>query len=312
MPEFAPMPPTTWGARQIVWGARTWVMGILNITPDSFSHDGIALDRLTPTQIVSAAVEQARQMVANGADMIDVGGESTRPATVDQPPLPQEVERERVVPVIEALASALPPHILISIDTYKANVAEAALDAGAHFVNDIWGARADPQMAPLVAERETPIVLMSNLRGEMRLDPLADVLRHLSGSLDLALAAGVKWERIILDPGFGFGLHGEENLRVMARLGELRSLGRPLLVGTSRKSYIGQVLGAEVGDRLEGTAATVALCIAQGAEIVRVHDVKQIARVARMTDAVMRGWRGYQQPMPPEQAPGQTTNVSAR
>jgi dihydropteroate synthase len=304
MPEFPPLPPTTWGDHQIVWDARTWVMGILNITPDSFSQDGIALEQLTPTQIVSAALEQAQRMVAEGAAMIDVGGESTRPATVDAPPLPQEVERERVVPVIEALASALPSHILISIDTYKASVAEAALDAGAHFVNDIWGLHADPEMAPLLAARAVPAVLMSNLRGQMRHEPLADVLRRLAGSLDLALNAGIAWEHIILDPGFGFGLRGEENLRVMARLSELRALGRPLLVGSSRKSYIGEALGgAPVGDRLEGTAATVALCVAQGADVVRVHDVRQMARVVQMTDAVTRGWRGYAQRSIPGDAP---------
>ena len=296
MPEISPLSPTTWGARQMTWGERTWVMGILNITPDSFSQDGVALERMAPEQIVSAAVAQAQRMVADGARMIDVGGESTRPTTESQPPLPAEIERGRVIPVIEALARALPDDILISIDTYKASVAEAALDAGAHLVNDIWGLRADPRMGPLVAERGVPVVLMSNLRGQPRRDPLGDVLRQLSGCIELALGAGVAWERIILDPGFGFGLRGEENLRVMARLGELRALGRPLLVGTSRKSYIGLALGgAPVTDRVEGTAATVALCIAQGADIVRVHDVKPMARVARMTDAVTRGWRGFEQ-----------------
>lgn len=281
----------------MTWGERTWVMGILNITPDSFSQDGIALVDMSPAQIVSAAVAQAQRMVAEGARMIDIGGESTRPTTEAQPPLPAAVERERVVPVIEALASALPPDILLSIDTYKASVAEAALDAGAHIVNDIWGLRADPAMGALVAARGVPVVLMSNLRGQPRRDPLSDVLRQLAGSVNLALDAGVAWERIILDPGFGFGLRGEENLRVMARLSELRALGRPLLVGTSRKSYIGLALGGPpVTDRLEGTAATVALCIAQGADIVRVHDVKQMARVAQMTDAVTRGWRGFEQP----------------
>jgi dihydropteroate synthase len=184
-------------------------------------------------------------------------------------------------------------------------VAEAALDAGAHIVNDIWGLRADPAMGALVAARGVPVVLMSNLRGQERRDPLSDVLRQLAGSIDLALGAGVAWERIILDPGFGFGLRGEENLRVMARLGELRALGRPLLVGTSRKSYIGLALGGPpVTDRLEGTAATVAMCIAQGADIVRVHDVRQMARVAQMTDAVTRGWRGYEQSAASQAASG--------
>ncbi len=168
MSQFAPIPPTRWGERQITWGERTWVMGILNITPDSFSQDGIALERLTADEIVRAALEQAQRMVADGADMIDVGGESTRPATVEQPPLDPAIERARVVPVIAALAHALPSHILISIDTYKASVAEAALDAGAHIVNDIWGLRADPAMAALVAERAVPVVMMSNLRGQPR------------------------------------------------------------------------------------------------------------------------------------------------
>ena len=300
MSEFAPPPPTTWSDRQITWGVHTWVMGILNITPDSFSQDGVALAQMTPKQVVEAALAQARRMVADGAEMLDVGGESTRPATMDQPPLPPEIERARVVPVIEALARELPPQILISIDTYKASVAEAALDAGAHFVNDIWGLHGDPELAPLVAEREVPVVLMSNLRGRLLHEPhepLSDVLRQLARSLDLALAAGIAWGRVILDPGFGFGLRGAENLRVMARLGELRTLGRPLLVGTSRKSYIGQTLGTPVDDRVEGTAATVALCIAQGADIVRVHDVKQMARVARMSDAVVRGGASAAPPM---------------
>jgi dihydropteroate synthase len=289
------LPPTSWGERHLAWGNRTYVMGILNITPDSFSRDGLALSDLTPTQVVDAAVERALGMVTAGADMLDVGGESTRPATVGEEPLPAEVEQARVVPVIEALARTLPPHILISVDTYKASVAEAALDAGAHLVNDIWGMRADPEIARIIAERKVPVILMSNLRGQPRRDPLADVVRQLSGSVNIALNAGIEWTRIILDPGFGFGLHAEENLEVLARLGELRSLGRPLLAGVSRKSHIGLVLDAPVDDRVEGTAAEVALCIAQGADIVRVHDVRQMARVARMADAVVRGWRGYQQ-----------------
>lgn len=295
MPQFAPLAPTTWGNHRIDWGEHTWVMGILNITPDSFSQDGVALAQLSQTQVVEAALAQARRMVAEGATMIDVGGESTRPATVEQPPLDPEIERARVIPVIAALARELPSHVLISVDTYKASVAEAALDAGAHFVNDIWGLRADTRMGHLVADRGVPVVLMSNLRGQPRRDTVSDVLRQLAGSVELALGAGVPWDHIILDPGFGFGLRAEENLDVMARLSELRSLGRPLLVGTSRKSYIGLTLGTEVNDRVEGTAATVALCIEKGADIVRVHDVREMARVARMSDAVTRGWRGYQQ-----------------
>lgn len=290
------LPPTAWHGRSLTWGERTYVMGILNITPDSFSRDGLAMRDLTPASVVNAAVERALAMVAAGADMLDVGGESTRPATEGEAPLPAEVERQRVVPVIAALAAALPARILISIDTYKASVADAALDAGAHIVNDVWGLRADPDLAPLVSTRGVPVALMSNLRGQPRRDPLSDVTRQLSGSVEIALGAGVAWERIILDPGFGFGLRGEENLEVLARLGELRALGRPLLAGVSRKAHIGLVLDTPVEDRVEGTAAEVALAIAQGADIVRVHDVREMARVARMADAVARGWRGYQRP----------------
>ena len=282
-------PPTTWETHTLRWGERTHVMGIVNITPDSFSRDGLVFEGASHDEIVAAAVAKARRMVEDGATLLDIGGESTRPATVNEPPLPEVIERERVLPVIEALAAELPAEVILSIDTYKASVAAAALDAGAHLVNDIWGLRADPEMAPLVAERGVPVVLMSNLRGQTRRDPVADVTRQLAGSIELALTAGIAWERIIVDPGFGFGIVGEENLRVMARLGELRALGRPLLVGTSRKAHIGLVLGTPVEDRAEGTAATIALCIAQGADIVRVHDVRQMARVARMADAVVRG-----------------------
>lgn len=295
MPTNAPphsLAPTIWGRHRLDWGSRTYVMGILNITPDSFSQDGLLVAERADAAIVRAAVEQAQRMVAEGATLIDVGGESTRPTTEAAPPLPEEIERARVIPVIEALAQALPPDIILSIDTYKASVARAALDAGATLVNDIWGLRADPALGALVAERQVPVVLMSNVRGQPRRDPLSDVARQLAFSLQSALDAGVDWDKIILDPGFGFGLAGEENLRVLARLGELRALGRPILSGTSRKSHIGLVLGAPVDDRLEGTAATVALAIAQGADIVRVHDVRQMARVARMTDAVVRGWQG--------------------
>ncbi len=286
----SPLAPTVWGRHRLDWGRRTYIMGILNVTPDSFSRDGLAPEGADRERVVAAAVEQAQQMVADGADMLDIGGESTRPITEGAPPLSEEIERERVIPVIKALAAALPPEIILSIDTYKVGVARAALDAGATLVNDIWGLRADPGMARLVAERGIPIILMSNVRGQQRRDPLSDVTRQLAGSLQMALDAGIAWAKILLDPGFGFGLAGAENLQVLSRLGELRALGRPILSGTSRKSHIGLVLGTEVDDRLEGTAATVALAIAQGADIVRVHDVKQMARVARMADAVVRGW----------------------
>lgn len=291
MQTQTPLPPTMWGDHTLSWGSHTYVMGVLNITPDSFSRDGLAFAGASREQIVRDAVDKAMRMVEEGAELIDVGGESTRPSTVSEPPLPAEIERERVLPVVAALAEALPPTVHISIDTYKASIAAAALDAGARIVNDIWGLRADPAMAPLVAARGVPVVLMSNLRGQSRRDPVSDVLRQLSGCIEIALSAGIPWERLILDPGLGFGLKSAENLAVLARLDELRALRRPLLVGTSRKSYIGLVLGTPVNDRAEGTAAAVALSIAGGADIVRVHDVRQMVRVARMSDAIVRGWR---------------------
>ncbi len=288
---MAPYAPTTWGSHTLAWGSRTYIMGILNITPDSFSRDGMLLEGMGRDAVVRTVVEKAQQMVEAGADLLDIGGESTRPSTLGNPPLPAEVEIERVTPVIEALAATLPASVLLSIDTYKARTAAAALDAGATFVNDVQGLRGDPEMAALVAERQVPVVVMSNLRGQPRREPVSDVMRQLAGSIEIALNAGIPWEHIVVDPGFGFGLAGEENLRVLSRLGELRSLGRPMLVGTSRKAHIGLVLGTPVEDRVEGTAATVALSIAQGADIVRVHDVQKMARVARMADAVVRGWR---------------------
>jgi dihydropteroate synthase len=289
-PSRPSYPPTIWSDHRLDWGAHTYLMGILNITPDSFSRDGLLLDQLPSEEVVQLAVERAEQMVAAGAHLIDIGGESTRPSTAGAAPLPAEIEQSRVLPVIAACAGSLPPRVVISIDTYKASTAAAALDAGATLVNDIWGLQADPEMAALVAARGVPIVLMSNLRAQPRREPVADVLRRLASSIEIALAAGVRWDHIILDPGFGFGLQGAENLQVLNRLGELCALGRPLLVGTSRKSHIGLVLGTPVEDRLEGTAATVTLAIAGGAEMVRVHDVRQMARVVKMTDAVVRGW----------------------
>lgn len=289
-PTHPHYPPTTWGRQSLAWGDRTYIMGILNITPDSFSRDGLLLDQLTEVEAVRLAVERAERMVAQGADLIDVGGESTRPSTAGSEPLSAEVERARVVPVIAALAATLPASVIISVDTYKAATAAAALDAGANLVNDVWGLQADPEMAPLVKARGVPVVLMSNLRGQPRHEPVADVTRRLAGSIELALASGISWDHLILDPGFGFGLAGVENLQVLNRLSELRALGRPLLVGTSRKAHIGMVLGTPVEDRLEGTAATVTLAIAKGADIVRVHDVGPMARVVKMTDAVVRGY----------------------
>uniref|UniRef100_A0A831TDP6 Dihydropteroate synthase n=1 Tax=Thermorudis peleae TaxID=1382356 RepID=A0A831TDP6_9BACT len=259
------------------WGQRTYVMGIINVTPDSFSGDGLAGQ-------LDAMVEQARAMVEAGADLIDVGGESTRPGHT---PVPAEEELRRVIPAIQALAQAIP--VPISIDTSKAIVAEAALEAGASIINDVRGLQADPDMAPLAARAGVPVIIMHDRKIESADRLIPDIVRELSRRIEHALSAGIAWERIIIDPGFGFGKTPDLNLLLLRRLRELTVLGRPILVGTSRKSMIGQVLGTPPEDRLEGTAATVALAIANGADIVRVHDVPQIVRVVRMTDAVVRG-----------------------
>ena len=284
--------PTIWGNYRLDWGQQTHVMGILNITPDSFSGDGLALTAETTEprsqeEVAQEAVTRALAFVADGATIIDVGGESTRPHA-EQVSVEQELAR--VLPVIRALSSALPKEVIISIDTYKAEVARQALDAGASLINDIWGLRKDASMAALVSERGVPVVLMANMRGYTKRNIVSDVIRFLSGSIDLALAAGVSWEHIIVDPGIGFGTTPAENLTLLRHLSELRALGRPILVGTSRKSTIGAVLGGlPASERLEGTAATVALSIAQGADIVRVHDVHEMMRVVKMSDAVVRG-----------------------
>ncbi len=279
---------TIWANHRLEWGRQTHVMGIINVTPDSFSGDGIVDETLTPDTVVARAVGLARQFVAEGATMIDVGGESTRPNFA---PISAEQELARVLPVIQALYAALPKEVIISIDTYKAEVARQALDAGACMINDIWALRRDPAMAGLASEREVPIILMANMRGFHKHEIVSDIVRFLAHSIELALDAGVAWERIIIDPGIGFGTTPEENLTLLHRLGELRALGRPILLGTSRKSTIGLVLGGlPASERLEGTAATVALGIAQGADIVRVHDVREMMRVVKMSDAIVRSY----------------------
>lgn len=272
------------GNSTFVWGSRTYVMGILNVTPDSFSGDGTGAD-------VQAAVRQAVTFQEQGADIIDVGGESTRPPAVyaGARPVTADEELARVLPVIKALKSAVT--LPISIDTYKAAVARAAVDAGASLINDVWGLRRDPGMARVAAELHVPAVLMHNQDGTSYRDLVPDIIARLGELAAEAERAGIAPDRIIVDPGFGFGKNTGQNLEMLRRLGELRALGKPLLVGMSRKSTIGQVLDLPVHERVEGTAATVALSIAAGADIVRVHDVKEMVRVARMTDAVARGWR---------------------
>ena len=278
------LPPTIWAKHRLEWGKHTHIMGIINVTSDSFSGDGLVQD----DAFVQRAVTQARTFVAEGATLIDVGGESTRPNAPVV--ISAEQELSRVLPVIQALRATLPENVMISIDTYKAEVAAQALAAGACIVNDIWGLRQDPEMASVAKEHSVPVVLMANMRGYVKHDIVSDVLRYLSRSIDMALAAGIAWEHLIVDPGIGFGTTPEENLILLRRLGELRALGRPILLGVSRKSTIGRVLGGlPASDRLEGTAASVALGIAQGADIVRVHDVREMKRVVTMSDAVVRG-----------------------
>lgn len=275
--------PIDIGKRRFRWGERTFVMGIVNVTPDSFSGDGLGRN-------VDAAVEQALRFQDEGADIVDVGGESTRPSSVygGAAPVPEAVELERVIPVIEALASAL--EIPVSVDTYKAAVAQRAVEAGAAMINDVWGFRRDADMARVAADAGVAVVLMHNQTHTRYADVAQDVVAALRRMSDDAVAAGVRRENIILDPGIGFGKTPEHNLEIMRRLGEFGALNAPLLVGMSRKSTIGYVLDLPVEQRVEGTAATVALSIAGGADIVRVHDVAQMARVARMSDAIVRGW----------------------
>jgi dihydropteroate synthase len=260
-------------------------MGVVNVTPDSFSGDGTGGD-------VNAAVRQALRFQEGGADIVDVGGESTRPPYVYEGSKPVSVEEElaRVIPVIEALKPVL--KVPISVDTYKAKVAEQALKAGAALVNDVWAFQRDPDMAAVAVRAGVPVVLMHNQdHTRYEGDVVAEVIKALRRLMDAATAAGVARENIILDPGMGFGKTAQHNLEILRRLDEFQVLGRPLLVGMSRKSTIGFVLALPREERVEGTAATVALSIAKGADIVRVHDVKEMVRVARMSDAIVRGWK---------------------
>ncbi len=284
--------PLTIAGRTFNWGERTYIMGVINVTPDSFSGDGLGDD-------TELALARAERMIEEGADIIDLGGESTRPGSE---PVDAEEELRRVMPVIEGLAKRT--DIPISIDSYKARVAEGALSAGAHLVNDVWGLHMDPALAKLVARCQVPVVLMHNRSrpkdtvqterlggrylGVEYEDLMADVLRELRESIALALKAGVEKEKIIVDPGIGFGKTVEQNLQLMAELSQLKVLGRPILVGPSRKSFIGYTLDLPPEERVEGTAAAVAIGIANGADIVRVHDVKEMVRVARMADAMVR------------------------
>ena len=262
------------GGRRFEWGSRVYVMGIVNVTPDSFSGDGV----LDP----EAATSQGLRMVAEGADLLDVGGESTRPGHA---PVSAAEELARVLPVVKRLSAEA--SVPVSIDTSKLEVAEAALDAGAVIVNDIWGLQRSPGIAALAARLGAALVLMHNQEGtHYEGDLMSAIAASLRESMTRALEAGVPSERVIVDPGIGFGKTAEQNLVVLRRLGELRRLGQPILVGTSRKSFLGKLFGQSPGERVEGTAASVTAAILQGADIVRVHDVKEMTRVARVAEAL--------------------------
>lgn len=285
------------------WGSRTYVMGILNITPDSFSGDGL----IPPLPAGEGRAEgghdalaQAKEFLSNGADILDIGGESTRPGSQ---PVSVAEELERVIPVIQVIAKEY-PEALISIDTYKAKVAEEAFKSGAHILNDIWALRADPELGSVAKAYSAPVILMHNrsnpasveVREQLgnayigsRYDNLIeDVKRELLVSVEIAKKAGIEDRHIILDPGIGFGKTREHNLELINRLDEIRALGYPVLLGSSRKSFIGFTLDLPADQRVEGTAATIAVGIVRGADIIRVHDVKEMGRVAKMTDAIVR------------------------
>ena len=277
------------------WGEKTYVMGIINVTPDSFSGDGI----LAGSEVQKKALDQVRSFINSGVDIIDIGGESTRPGSQV---VSWQEETDRVVPIIAAVRKET--YLPISVDTYKSEVAEAALSAGADWINDVWGLRADPKMASVAARAKAPVVLMHNRSkpaeaelqtrlggryiGSVYNDLIADISAELLDSVSIATKAGIEKDHIILDPGIGFGKTIDQNLELINRLNEICSLGYPVLIGPSRKSFIGYTLDLPPSDRIEGTAAAVAVGIVRGASIIRVHDVMQIVRVARMTDAITR------------------------
>ena len=279
---------TRCGKSEFRWGDRTYLMGIINVSPDSFSGDG-ASD-------IDTALAQACRFVEEGADILDIGGESTRPGSN---PITNEEEVRRVIPVIEKLAGQI--NVPISVDSYKYEVARQALDSGASILNDQWGLKTEPRLAALAAKKNAPIILMSNQRDRGGYDVvmgrdtanyhdvMVEVIASLRKSVDVAQQAGVPKENIIIDPGIGFGKTWKQDIEIIRRLKELKVLGLPILMGTSRKSLIKMVLNLPANQRIEGTAATVAISIANGADIVRVHDVKQMARVCKMTDAIVRG-----------------------
>jgi dihydropteroate synthase len=271
------MAPINIGSKIWEWGKRTYIMGILNVTPDSFSDGGKFINP-------STAFERARLMIDEGADIIDVGGESTRPGFK---PVTVEEELNRVIPIIKLFSSNL--QVPISIDTYKAKTAEAAVLSGAAIVNDIWGLKADPEIAYVAAKYKVPICIMHNKKEPDYNNLIEDILNDLSESIGIALKKGVSHDNIIIDPGIGFGKTWEQNIEVMRNLERFKVFGYPLLLGTSRKSIVGKALDLPTGERVEGTIATTVFGITKGVDIVRVHDVNENKRAALMTDIIVRG-----------------------
>ncbi|MBF8984633.1 dihydropteroate synthase [Lutibacter sp. B2] len=258
-------------------GTKTYIMGILNVTPDSFSDGGSYVN-------VDAAIEHAKQMIRDGADIIDIGGESTRPGSAE---VDAAEELRRVLPVVEKLVQEI--DVPISVDTYKAEVADQVLSAGAHMINDVWGLQRDPALANVVAKHNAPIIVMHNQIGtSYEGDIIEEMSAFLKKSIQLALDAGIPKEKIILDPGIGFGKTSEQNIHVMNRLDELNHLGYPILLGTSRKSTIGKILDLPPHERVEGTLATSVIGIMHGMDILRVHDIKENLRAAKVADAIVR------------------------
>ena len=280
--------PTRIGTSTFAWGSRTFLMGILNITPDSFSGDGL-LGAPGTTDPVELAVRQARRMVEDGADLLDVGGESTRPGHA---PVDVAEELDRVVPVVAAVRAALPT-IPLSVDTTKPAVAEAAIGAGADLLNDIWGTGPDAgAMAAVAAGHRIPLVVMHNRDQPVYADLMGEIVADLRAAVARAVAVGVPEADVIIDPGIGFGKTADQNVVVLRELAALHAIGRPILLGTSRKSTIGRILELPPEERLEGTLATTALGVAAGVDLIRVHDVAANRRAARVADAIVRGrWR---------------------
>ncbi|MBM3211000.1 dihydropteroate synthase [Candidatus Poribacteria bacterium] len=275
--------PNPYSSKKLEFGQRTLIMGILNVTPDSFSDGNLF-------KSFESAVKHGVMMAAEGADIIDIGGESSRPGSQ---PVPEEVEASRVLPVIEELAKRI--QIPISIDTYKASIAKKALEKGASIINDISALRWDPDMSPLIASKKVPVVLM-HIKGtpkDMQINPhydhlMTEIISFFNERIEYAVKSGISNHQIIIDPGIGFGKSLDHNLEIIRHLKDLKPLNKPILIGTSRKAFIGKILNLPVNERVEGTAATVAISIANGADIIRVHDVKEMARVARIADAIVR------------------------